>query len=249
MKILIAEDDPVSRALMVDILGSAQAGYDPLPVEDGAKAWETLEAHPDIKLAILDLAMPGMNGVDWLTRVRKDPRFSALPVIICTGNTDRTTVAAVAARGISNFLVKPFTRGTVLEKVALVCRPSPTSIPVLRDLPAARQRYGIDQDAHRELLGHYVRLADMWAADARRATDHARLSALAVRASALKQMLASLGAAAVAARLQDAEAALAPYRTKTASTEIEAGLRKTQHLGDTLQPDIDRLREMLDTIG
>ena len=42
MKILIADDDSVSRTLMVDILNSAQAGYDLLPVEDGVKAWEAL---------------------------------------------------------------------------------------------------------------------------------------------------------------------------------------------------------------
>ncbi len=249
MKILIADDDSVSRTLMVDILNSAQAGYDLLPVEDGVKAWEALETNPDIKLAIIDLMMPGSSGLDWLDRTRADPRFSQLPVIVCTGSTDRATVATVAARGIREFLVKPFTRTTVLEKVWHVCRPSAVAIPVLRDLSAARQRFEVDRDAHRELVAHFVRVADMWATDARRATDYPRVRSLAVRAGNLKQLLSGLGAAALAARFQEAEEALAMYKAKPLANDMSTCLRKAQQLGEKIQVDIDRLREMLDTIA
>lgn len=249
MKILIADDDNVSRTLMVDILSSAQAGYDLLTVEDGGKAWEALEANPDIKLAIIDLSMPNVNGLEWLDRTRADARFSQLPVIVCTGSTDRATVANVAARGVRDFLVKPFTRTTVLEKVWHVCRPSATQMPVLRDLSAARQRFEIDRDVHRELLAHFVRVADMWATDARRATEYPRVRGLAIRAGNLKQMLGGLGAGALAGRFQEAEDALAPYKSKPLANDLPTCLRKAQQLGEKIQVDIDRLREMLDTVA
>lgn len=249
MKILIAEDDPVSRTLMLEILSSAQAGYDILPTNDGVEAWTTLQSHPDVKLAIIDLAMPGLSGLDWLDKVRGDPRFSKLPVIVCTASADRATVSSVAARGVSNFLVKPFNRTTVLEKVWQICKPVNTALPVVRDLAAARQKFEIDRDTHRELIAHFVRVADMWATDARRATDFPRVRSLGIRAGVLKQMLNDLGAAAVGGRFQEAEEMLAPYRTKPLSTEMSACVRKAQLLGEKIQPEIDRLREMLDTIA
>lgn len=252
MKILIADDDPVSRTLMVEILASAQSGYVLLPADDGAKAWETLEANPDVKLALIDLNMPGLTGLQWIDRAHADPRFTHLPIIVCTGGTggaDRSTVASVASRGITSLLVKPFSRTTVLEKVWQVCRPATAAQPVVRDLAAARQRYEIDRDTHRELLGHFVRLADLWATDARRATEYPRVRALAIRAGNLKQMLASLGAVALAGRFQESEDVLAVYRTKPLATELPVCIRKANQLGDKIQPEIDRLREMLDSLA
>jgi CheY-like chemotaxis protein len=249
MKVLIADDDAVSRTLLIEILRSAQAGYDIIAVEDGDKAWKTLEANQDTKLAILDLAMPGLGGFDLLKRVRLDPRFSELPIIICTGTSDRATVTTAAMHGVRDFVVKPFSRTGVLEKVWHVCKPSTLSLPVLKDLNAARQRFEIDRDTHRELLGHFVRVADMWAADARRATDFARVRGLALRANNLKQMLGGLGAAALAARFQEAEDGLVPYKTKPLGPDLPACLRKAQQMGEKIQVDIDRLREMLDTVS
>ncbi len=249
MKVLIADDDPVSRTLMVEILQSAQAGYEIISVDDGDQAWRTLEANLDTKLAIVDLLMPGLGGFELLKRVRSDPRLAHLPVIVCTGSSDRATVTKAAMHGVSDFVVKPFTRTSVLEKVWHICRPPTTAQPVLKDLTAARQRFDIDRDTHRELMGHFVRVADMWAADARRATDYPRVRGLAIRATNLKQMFVGLGAAAVGARFQDAEEALAPYKAKPVATELPVCVRKAQQLGEKIQVEIDRLREILDTIA
>jgi len=248
MKILVADDDPTSRILMMDILRSAQAGYVTVPAQDGLEAWGILEANPDVKVAIIDLSMPGLTGLDWIDRVRADPRFVDLPVIVCTASVDRATVTAVAARGIGTFLAKPFARTTVLEKVWNVCRPPAVGVPIVRDLGAARQRMEIDRDTHRELLGHFVRIADLWATDARRSNEFARIRALAIRAANLRQMFANLGAPAVAARFQDAEDILGTYRAKPVNADMPNCLRKAHQLGDKIQPEIDRLREVLDTL-
>lgn len=249
MKVLIADDDPVSRALMIEILRSAQAGYDIISVEDGHQAWNTLEANLDTKLAILDLQMPGLDGFELLKRVRSDPRISQLPVIVCTGTSDRATVTKAAMHGVNDFLVKPFARTAVLEKVWNICKPPTTAQPVLKDLSGARQRYEIDRETHRELMGHFVRIADMWATDARRATDYARVRGLAIRAGNLKQFFLGLGAAAVGARFQDAEQELAKFKTKPLAQDMPACLRTAQQLGEKIQLEIDRLRELLDTIA
>lgn len=248
MKVLIADDDPVSRTLLIQILQSAQAGYNIIGVDDGNLAWATLEQNPDVKLAIVDLQMPGLGGFDLLKRVRGDQRFATLPVIVCTGTSDRATVTQAALHGVNDFIVKPFTRTGVLEKVWHICKPATLALPVLKDLSAARQKFEIDRDTHRELLGYFVRIADMWATDARRATDYPRVRGLAIRAANLKQMLGGLGAAAVSARFQEAEDALGSYKTKPLTNDLPTCVRKAQQLGEKVQPEIDRLREMLDTI-
>jgi CheY-like chemotaxis protein len=245
MKILITDDDPVSRRLMVEILNSAQAGYQLLTADDGQKGWEILEANPDIALAIIDLAMPGIQGMDWLDRARGDPRFSQLPIIVCTGSRDRTTVQNAIARRVNHFLVKPFNRTTVLEKVWQVCRPPSTKVAVLRDLAAARQQVDMDRDAQRELLTHYIRVADMWATDARRANEYATVRALGLRASKLKPVLTEFGATALGSRFEELEQMLSQFRTKPLEMNMPACIRTTRSLADIVQPEIDRLREVV----
>lgn len=249
MKVLIADDDAVTRDLLVDILTSANSGYDLLTAENGLKAWEALEANPDVKLAIIDLSMPEIGGADWLGRVRGDPRFKHLPVIVCTGNTDRATVSSIAARGISNYLVKPFTRTTVLEKVWQVCKPPPAAAGVLREVANVRQRLEIDRDTHLELLVYNIRVADAWASEARRVNDFPKIRALCLRASDLKQILASLGAVALGARFEEAANILNTYRTKPLAADMPSCLRCVREVGEKLQPEVDRLREVTSTMA
>jgi two-component system, chemotaxis family, chemotaxis protein CheY len=249
MKVLIADDDAVTRDLLVDILTSANSGFDLLTAENGLKAWEVLETNPDLKLAIIDLSMPEIGGADWLGRVRGDPRFKQLPVIVCTGNTDRATVSSVAARGISNYLAKPFTRTAVLEKVWQVCKPPAAAAGVLRDVANVRQRLEIDRDTHLELLVYYMRLADAWGNEARRVSDFPKIRALCLRAIDLKQILTHLGAAALGTRFEEASKVLSLYRTAPLVAEMPACLRTVRELGDKLQPEIDRLREVTSTMA
>lgn len=71
-------------------------------------------------LIILDITMPVMDGVTMLAHLRKDPVLKAMPVIMLTAESGRENVAAIAALGISDYLVKPFKEEQLLEKVAKV---------------------------------------------------------------------------------------------------------------------------------
>ena len=62
MKILIADDEPLSRRVLQSFL--AKWGYEVVSVEDGNAAWEQLQAPEAPRVALLDWMMPGMNGVD-----------------------------------------------------------------------------------------------------------------------------------------------------------------------------------------
>lgn len=248
MKILLAEDDRTSRTLMTGILGSA---YELIVTENGAEAWIALQTNPDVELAIIDLHMPELNGMEWLERVRGHPRFAKLPVIVCTGDSDRTTVARAASLGVVSYLVKPYTRSSVLEKVSQIVRPRAvvqTNSPLV-DIDGVRERLNIDREGHRALLEHHVRVTDMWLTDARRAARFPEVRALTIRLTALREASASLGAIALGARFQEAEDTLGKLRVAPFTlAQLQSCLKTVVGEADKIQPELARVRAVVDAL-
>lgn len=248
MKILLAEDDRTSRTLMTGILTPT---YELIVTENGAEAWIALQTNPDVELAIIDLHMPELNGMEWLERVRAHPRFAKLPVIVCTGDSDRNTVARAASLGVMSYLVKPYTRSSVLEKVSQIMRPRPAvqSNSPLVDIDAVRDRLNIDRDAHRALLEHHVRVADMWLTDARRASRFPELRALTIRLAPLREASAALGAATLGARFQEAEDTLGKFRVAPFTlAQLQACLKTLVGEADKIQPELAKIRAVADAL-
>jgi DNA-binding response OmpR family regulator len=119
-RILVADDDGDIRDLVVFKL--TQAGYDVEAVEDGAAALSSIEAQLP-RLAILDVMMPGLSGIDVLRRVRADARLKDLEVILLTAKSRDIDVDAGFATGASDYVIKPFSPRELLHRVnALVAR-------------------------------------------------------------------------------------------------------------------------------
>lgn len=203
MKILVAEDDDVSRLLLSKILAS-EPNHHVTMVKDGAAAWTALLGQPDTELAIFDVMMPKMSGLELLARVRQDPKFAQLPVILCTALNDRATVSQAAALEINHYIVKPYTRATVLGKVRSVaaerCQ-SPTIEPA-RDVC---ERLGIDAVVWQQLLEELRRSVEQWVNDSRHAVRLDDVQAISLRANALKGAAINLGAVRLAGELGAAE--------------------------------------------
>ena len=113
-RVLVVEDEPDIRELVQMTL--AQAGYDAVAVADGAAALQQArELAPD--LVVLDLGLPGMEGSEVLGRLRIDRATRDLPVIVLTARLDAGSEREVMALGASEFLVKPFKRQELVERV------------------------------------------------------------------------------------------------------------------------------------
>lgn len=129
MKILIAEDNAISQELLRKILVSR--GYEVVVAGDGRVAWDLLCQGLNPNLAILDIMMPAMSGLEVLQRMRKDSRFKKLRTILCSALRDRETIAQGASLGIEYYILKPFKPDVVLQQVERALSAASADVPEL----------------------------------------------------------------------------------------------------------------------
>ncbi|HET7303291.1 MAG TPA: response regulator [Segeticoccus sp.] len=113
-RVLVADDDADIRELVVFKL--EQAGLDVEAVDDGAAALAAIRRAPP-RLAVLDVMMPQMSGIDVLRAVREDPRTEAVKVILLTARSRDTDVDAGFASGADDYVVKPFSPRELVHRV------------------------------------------------------------------------------------------------------------------------------------
>jgi CheY-like chemotaxis protein len=102
--IMVVDDDPMTRTLVAGSLG--QFGFEVVQAADGAEALQLFPtAGP--KLVLLDIKMPGMDGIETLKKLRKLPNGKKIPVIMLTGLADSDSVAKASAAGATDYVTKP----------------------------------------------------------------------------------------------------------------------------------------------
>lgn len=111
-KILVIDDEPIVRASCEKIL--MPEGYEVIMAKNGEEGLEILEKG-DFKLVLLDLKMPGIDGVDVLKLIRS--KWPTTKVIILTGYSTIETAISTLRLGAFNFIEKPFTPDTLLSSV------------------------------------------------------------------------------------------------------------------------------------
>lgn len=114
IRILVADDDLDIRDLVTFKL--AQAGYDVQAVDDGVAALAAIEANPP-RLAILDVMMPGLSGIDVLRKLRAEESTKDLDVILLTARSRDSDVDTGFATGASDYIIKPFSPRELLHRV------------------------------------------------------------------------------------------------------------------------------------
>lgn len=117
MRILIADDDPVSRGVLTKILAK-HPEHSVTSAEDGAAAWSLLDDPArSFDVLFLDLTMPRLDGFTLLKRIQENPMLKSLEVVLCTASSDRATVVKAAQLGARHYLVKPCSEALVLGKL------------------------------------------------------------------------------------------------------------------------------------
>ena len=115
MRILIAEDDATSRIVLATVL--TKDGYDVTATDDGGAAWEVLKKPDAPRLAILDLMMPGIDGMELVRRVRAIPSVAPPYLIIVSTRSEKADVISALDAGANDYLTKPFDPGELRARI------------------------------------------------------------------------------------------------------------------------------------
>lgn len=119
MKILIAEDDPVSRQILQTVL--ERLGHEVLVNEDGLQAWEAFKENP-CEVIVSDWMMPNMDGLELCRRVRQDDADYYVYFILLTALVGRDNHIKANKAGVDDFMTKPLDREMVWMRLQVAER-------------------------------------------------------------------------------------------------------------------------------
>ena len=114
-RILVVEDEPENR-LFIGLMLRTE-GFEVSEAEDGPTALQMLGdgQHPD--LILLDVMMPGLNGWQVFERLRQNPEWHGIPVVMLTALAQRADVERAVARGVDGYLTKPFEPADLIHTI------------------------------------------------------------------------------------------------------------------------------------
>lgn len=134
MKILVTDDHPVNRKILVEVLKKFGAAV--YEAENGEAAIKMIREHSEIQVVFMDIQMPVLSGIE-TTKILRKENFSGL-IIACTANNDPENFKEYQRIGMNDILVKPFKRKNIenmLDKWSTVI-----------NLPSASQIASVDSD-------------------------------------------------------------------------------------------------------
>ena len=120
LRFLIVDDFSTMRRIVRNLL--KESGYaDADEAEDGVAALQKLRSSK-FDFVVTDINMPNMNGFQLLAEVKSDEKLKHLPVLMVTAEARKEDIVAAAQAGASGYIVKPFTKATLEEKVNLIIK-------------------------------------------------------------------------------------------------------------------------------
>ena len=126
-RILLVEDNPSNADIATAIL--RHAGHEVVHACNGLEALEALEGAP-FHVVLMDVLMPGLDGLACTRLIRRDPRFAELPIVGVTAVVDPTMAQTLRAAGMDAVLTKPYRNRELrdLAEAAIAGRPWTTSV-------------------------------------------------------------------------------------------------------------------------
>jgi two-component system, OmpR family, response regulator len=228
-KILLADDEPdIRRIAEIALRGLGEVEV--LNASSGIEAFALArQHHPD--LVLLDVMMPGLDGVETLERLKTDPETVLVPVVIMTARASRADQARYLARGAADVVVKPFDPSKLVARVEKVLAAATTAEELDRrlavELAALRdefvQRLPAQLDYLERMVGALAspplaEQLDHLAGDVHRLRGTAGSHGLLAFAAALEELEAELvGGAADQARVVEKLAAVRRVRDQVSS--------------------------------
>ena len=143
IRILVVDDDESIRKYIAKLL--TQAGYDVLTMSNGKEALKELRTGPEVSLAILDILMPEMDGLETLNEMRK--LSSDLPILMLSALGQTNIIVKAMKAGATDYLVKPFEE----EELELAITKSLEKRKLLTEISSLKKQLRVD-----ELRGEFI---------------------------------------------------------------------------------------------
>lgn len=158
LRLIFVDDDPILREFALVHLSTADARIE--TAADGLEAWDLIQQRP-ADLMLLDLEMPNLDGFGVLERMRADPRFRDMPVIVVTGREDVSAVDRAFIAGATSFVVKPINWRLLSYQIRFVWRAHRNEASLRQARMAARLEASKSTEAMRAALTGGARLLAM----------------------------------------------------------------------------------------
>lgn len=118
MRVLIIDDSRATRAILKRIL--KEIGFEVFEAGHGCEALERLKSIGKPDLALVDWNMPEMNGYDFVCSVRANHDYDDLPLMMVTSETEISKMAMALEAGANEYIMKPFTKEVLMEKLDMM---------------------------------------------------------------------------------------------------------------------------------
>ncbi len=100
----------------IDVAANGEEAWAKLNPVKGSEEWKRLQERP-FELVISDWVMPVMDGMELLSKVRRDKALASLPFLMLTSQNDRNSVVAAGSIGADDYIIKPFSSHVLEQKV------------------------------------------------------------------------------------------------------------------------------------
>ncbi|KUK18912.1 MULTISPECIES: response regulator [Thermodesulfobacterium] len=114
-KAMVVDDSSAIRQIERKYL--EEMGFEVLEAENGEEALKVLNEHPDVQLILLDWHMPVMNGYEFLLKLRANPKWSDIKVMMVTTENQQKSVIDAILAGANEYLMKPFDKEMLETKI------------------------------------------------------------------------------------------------------------------------------------
>lgn len=118
MRALVIDDSRAIRSILAGILGDI--GFDVVGVADAEEAQALLQRDADFELALVDWNLPVMSGLDLVREIRAMPSLDSVRLMMVTTETELERVSQALDAGADEYIMKPFDKVMLLEKLALL---------------------------------------------------------------------------------------------------------------------------------
>jgi len=112
-RVLIVDDDARNIFALSTVLENQE--MDILSATNGRQAIEIIQREPDLSVVLMDIMIPEMDGYETMREIRKDPRFSTLPILALTAKAMKGDREKCLAAGASDYIAKPVNTNELLS--------------------------------------------------------------------------------------------------------------------------------------